>query len=226
MTQAFFTTTGGQRRVTWNLRTGCLLELFTTVGHTQQRIRRVSHFSPFLHAAGWTGQHPPVKIWCELEHYYILAPLHIELCWVMPPSKGQTVKYCIILPHTGTKLVDEQIYCQLWGSLVLLSPFAKQHRVHKQATGMSLIIIWIYFHCHYNGLQSMSSPLQMTALNSVLMYVPEALISPRLIYEYGGGWLVWVEAIDSMYLKRCQPCRMQTHSDGCYKKCRGGYLSL
>lgn len=27
-------------------------------------------------------------------------------------------------------------------------------------------------------------------LNSVLEYVPEALISLRLTYDYGGGWLV------------------------------------
>lgn len=28
------------------------------------------------------GQAPqlPVKTWCEFEHYYVLAPWHIELC--------------------------------------------------------------------------------------------------------------------------------------------------
>ena len=50
------------------------------------------------------------------------------------------------------------------------------------------------------------------ALNYVYVCVPKALISPRLIYEYGGGWSVWVEAIDSMYLRRCQPRRIQTHT--------------
>jgi len=39
------------------------------------------------------------------------------------------------------------------------------------------------------------------ALNSTLMHVPKALISLRLTYEYGGGWLAWVKAIDSMYLR-------------------------
>lgn len=64
--------------------------------------------------------------------------------------------------------------------------------------------------------------MSKAALNSVLAYVPEALNSLRLTYKYGGGWLVWVEAIDSMYLRRWQPCRIQTHSDGSFRKCRGG----
>lgn len=37
--------------------------------------------------------------------------------------------------------------------------------------------------------------MSKAALNSVLAYVPEALNSLRLTYKYGGGWLVWVEAI-------------------------------
>lgn len=42
--------------------------------------------------------------------------------------------------------------------------------------------------------------MSVAALNSVLVYVPKALISPRQAYERGGGWSVWVEAIDSMRL--------------------------
>lgn len=53
--------------------------------------------------------------------------------------------------------------------------------------------------------------MREAALNSVFVYIPEALISLRLSNEYGGGWLVWVEeAIDSMYLRRCQPANTNT----------------
>lgn len=60
------------------------------------------------------------------------------------------MKYWIILPRTGTKVVDEQIYSHLCGSLVVLllekrggvkkektlsvSPLTKQRQDHKRAT--------------------------------------------------------------------------------------------
>lgn len=81
------------------------------------------------------------------------------------------------------------------------SLFAKQQQVHKHAT---------YLNELDNYLKIFPSPRQwaaineQAALNSGLVYVPETLISPRLTCEYGGGWLAWVEAIDSMYLRRCQ----------------------
>lgn len=101
------------------------------------------------------------------------------------------------------------------------SPLCKATQfTSRPHTWMSQIIIWIYFHCYYNGLQSMSE----AALNTVLVYVPEEFISPSRSYEYGGGWSVWVEAIDSMYLRWCQARRIRTRSDGSYLKCRGGYL--
>ena len=99
--------------------------------------------------------------------------------------------------------------------------FAKQHQVHKQAT---------YLNEPDNYLNIFPLLLQWAAINErgrlKLVYVPKALISLRLTYEYGGGWLVWVEAIDSMYLRRCQARWIQTHSDGSCKKCRGGLCYL
>lgn len=197
-----------------------IFQLRSTYAPWEKGQRQALYEDTLLHAAGWTGLHPPMKI----RRQFITFWLHIaHCCWVTPPSKGQTVKYWIILPHTGTKPVDEQIYCLLWGSLVLLQEkkkhFAKQHQVHKQAT---------YLNEPDNYLNIFPLLLQWAAINErgrlKLVYVPKALISLRLTYEYGGGWSVWVEAIDSMYLRRCQARRIQTHSDGSCKKCRRGAM--
>lgn len=75
--------------------------------------------------------------------------------------------------------------------------------------------------------------MSVAALKSELVYVPKAFISLTLTYEFGGGCLVWVEAIDSMYLRRCQPHRIQKNTaaeEGCGRRgvCvwgGGGYLS-
>ncbi len=103
-----------------------------------------------------------------------------------------------------------------------VSQYAKQHQLHKQATYLNESDNYL----NIFPLLLQLAPISEAALNSALVYVPEAINSLRLTYEYGGGWLVWVEAIDSMYLRRCQPCRIQTHSDGSYKECTGGYLCL
>lgn len=57
---------------------------------------------------------------------------------------------------------------------------------------MSLIIIWIYFHCYYNGLQSMSA----AALNSELTYAPKAFILHMSTWvEAWSGWRQLIQCI-------------------------------
>lgn len=97
-----------------------------------------------------------------------------------------------------------------------LSVFTKQQQVGKQSTHLNEpdnymnIFPWL---------------LQWAPINEPgclkFMHVPKAFISPRLSYEHGGGWSVWVEAIDSVYLRQCQSWRIQTR-----RNAEGGYLRL
>lgn len=172
----------------------------------------MSYCSSFHHAGGWPGLHLPIDIRCWFEHCSISAPSCIELCWVTPPSKGQTVKYWIIFTshwnETGwwaNLLSAPRLSGAATEKKNPLSLFTQQHQVHKQGT---------YLNERDNYLNIFPLLLQWAPINEWGCFKLSARVCPKGINFtkariWVWGWMVGVGGGNWFNVSEAMPARAE-----------------